>query len=260
VPGGQEALALAHPNAAFLAATFSPDGHLLAASHGSSLVLWNARPPGEETAGGPDPDQVARDWHEGMADKAEAAKDWYALAFHGRQLQALKSDDALRWYQQAIARLALGDVPGYRRTCADLLRHFAATEEASTASEVIYACAIDPEAGGDPKALVAVARRAVGAFAGNERALGAALCRAGDHAEALRQFEKAAANYRRRAWDWLFLALIHHGLHDAAAARSSYDEAIRQLSAERPFDWKETFEVAALKREAEQRLQIAPPE
>jgi WD40 repeat protein len=261
VAGSQEALALPHVSSAFLAAAFSPDGRRLAASHGSLVALWDAHPrrDGLEPAAA-DPNQSARDWHESLSRKAEAAHDWFALEFHCDRLVALQCQRAIHGYRLASARLALGDGAGHSRACAELLRRFATTATGEDAYAVASACVIDPAAGGDARALVDVAMRAVRAYPEREWLLGAALYRAGNFDEAARRFENAARQYPRGrpAWEWLFLALIRQGQGDATGARLSYVAANLRLLGERPSEWMERFEVQALKREAERLLHIEP--
>jgi WD40 repeat protein len=253
VQSGQVALTLRHASLGFHCAAFSPDGNVLAASYGQWMIVWDSTP--RPTAPQPYPADELRDWYEGFSGKAERDQNWFAMAFHSRQLRELAPANAVYWYRLAIAHLAQGDAAGHHRICSEMLQHFEATKNVAMAHYVGYACVIDPDAGGHPKTLVALAAQAVKARKGNERLLGAALYRSGDSPAALKQFGNAGPKFGR-AWDWLFLAMIHHRLGDAANARECYDTAVRQLGSERPKDWKERIEVECLKREAEQLLQI----
>lgn len=145
------------------------------------------------------------------------------MAFHERDLCGLTAEAWRPWYRLAIAELARGDTEGYRRACTGMIRRFGNTPNAGTASNVVYACTACPLAGEDGLRLVALGQRAARLFAGNERACSATLYRAGAYASALTQFEVAAKAFRRRSWDWLFLAMIRHRLGDAARARQSYE-------------------------------------
>jgi tetratricopeptide (TPR) repeat protein len=254
VHSGRVALTLPHATSApFHWVAFGPDGNSLAASYGAAMVIWNSTPRPAEPQ--PIPVDELRRWYDGFCAKAERDQHWFAMAYHSRQLREVLPANALYWYREAIAHLAQGDVAGYHRLCSDMLQHFEASPSVAAANYVGYACVIDPDAGGHPETLVSVATRAVPALKGNERLLGAALYRGGDLAGALKQFEKSESQYSR-TWDWLFRAMIHHRLGDAANARKCYDAAVRQLSSERPMDWKERVEVQTLKREVEHLLHI----
>jgi hypothetical protein len=68
--------------------------------------------------------------------------------------------------------------------------------------------------------LIQVAERSTRWVSSNERAVGAVLFRAGRLEEAMEHFEKAHKDFQPRAWDFLFLAMIHSGLgHHGEACR-----------------------------------------
>jgi len=94
------------------------------------------------------------------------------------------------------------------------------------------------------------------------RAHAAALYRAGQDREAIQHWEEAAKFYPPRAWDWLFLAMAHDRLGEAAKAQD-YLARARDWIAEageaatkgsRWMHWLEQTEVQALRREAETLL------
>src|SRR5262249_8842129 len=59
----------------------------------------------------------------------------------------------------------------------------------------------------------------------NERDVGAVLFRVGRLEEALKRFDRAHKVFEPRAWDWLFLAMIHSGLGQTSEARRSLEQA-----------------------------------
>src|SRR5206468_1176664 len=65
--------------------------------------------------------------------------------------------------------------------------------------------------------------------ASNERAVGAVCFRAGRLEEALERFEQAHRVFQPRAWDLLFLAMIHSGLGHTSEARRLLDQADRWI-------------------------------
>ena len=91
----------------------------------------------------------------------------------------------------------------------------------------LYACLPAPNSVPDFAALLPQAKTGASAFPGNERILAATLCRAVRYDEALKQFDEAKKNWPFRAWDWLFMAIIHHHLGNDAEARESAAQARR---------------------------------
>jgi tetratricopeptide (TPR) repeat protein len=146
---------------------------------------------------------------------------------------------------------------------------FGGTAAPEVASRVVYACVMAPEAGVDPGRLVRLGETALPWVKGNARVLGAALYRAGRFDEAIRQFDEAHKEFRPFAWDWLYLAMAHHGLGHADAARRCLDkaegwiaDAERQAQAGQADVWtggwcERLVEVPRLRREAEALLDAA---
>src|SRR5205814_930391 len=114
--------------------------------------------------------------------------------------------------QLAVARLLAGDLPGYRAACAGMLERFKPIDDSTAAIRVAYACSLTAEAVTDLAGLIQVSERSTRWLASNERCVGAVLFRAGHLEEALRRFERAHKDFEPRAWDWLFLAMIHSRL------------------------------------------------
>src|SRR5262249_44159084 len=127
--------------------------------------------------------------------------------------------------QLAVTRLLADDLPGYRAAWAGMLERFQPIDDSAAAIRVAYACSLAPEAVTDMPGLIQVSERSTRWVASNDRAVGAVLFRAGRLEEALRRFEQAHKGFEPRAWDFLFLAMIHSGLGQASEARRFLEPA-----------------------------------
>jgi WD40 repeat protein/tetratricopeptide (TPR) repeat protein len=114
--------------------------------------------------------------------------------------------------QLAVTRLLAGDGPGYRAACREMLGRFKPIDDSTAAVCVAYACSLAGEAVSDLPGLIQVSERSTRWVASNERDVGAVLFRAGRLGEALMHFEQVHKVFQPRAWDWLFLAMIHSRL------------------------------------------------
>jgi WD40 repeat protein/serine/threonine protein kinase/tetratricopeptide (TPR) repeat protein len=122
--------------------------------------------------------------------------------------------------QLVVTRLLAGELPGYRAACAEMLKRFKPIDDSNAAVRVAYACSLAAEAVSDMQGLIEVSKRSTRWVASNERAVGAVLFRAGRLEEALKRFEQGQKVFEPRAWDWLFLAMIHSRLgHKTEAHR-----------------------------------------
>src|SRR5262249_35530425 len=121
--------------------------------------------------------------------------------------------------QLAMTRLLAADLPGYRAACARILEHSKPIDDSTAAVRVAYACSLAPEAVTDFPGLIQVSERSTPWVASNERFVDAVLFRAGRLEEALQRFEQAHKIFQPRAWDWLFLAMIHSRLGHTSEAR-----------------------------------------
>jgi hypothetical protein len=118
----------------------------------------------------------------------------------------------------------------------------------------VYTCLSTPDACDTPEQLVRLAEVSVPAFPGNQRALGAALYRAGRYRAALAQFEKST-KVIVLPWDDFFLAMIHHRLGQTKAARAHLAGAIATLENANA-DWVNWAFWRALREEAETLLGV----
>jgi WD40 repeat protein/serine/threonine protein kinase/tetratricopeptide (TPR) repeat protein len=166
--------------------------------------------------------------------------------------------------QLAVTRLLAGDLPGYRAACAAMLEQHQAIDDSIAAVRVAYACSLAPDAVCDRAGLLQVAERSTRWVTGNQRGVGAVLFRSGRLEEALKRFEEAHAAFQPRAWDWLFLAMIHVRLGHPDQARqllaqadqwiASADQRKPSPDGEAQSGWSDEFErptILLLRREAE---------
>jgi hypothetical protein len=152
-------------------------------------------------------------------------------------------------YQRALLRLAVNDVAGYRKACADLLKRGGPNPDPDTAQWLAWGCVVVPDAGADPARLLQLAYRAATVGPRNRDSLllrGAALCRAGKWADAVEPLSDALAladgpapaavsgrtapqAFDDTAYEMLFLAIAHHHLGHADEARQWLGKALRWM-------------------------------
>jgi tetratricopeptide (TPR) repeat protein len=178
------------------------------------------------------------------------------------------------WSAHALVRLAKDDRRGYQTACAQMLKHFAQTEDAYTANAVAWTCCAAPEAAGDFAPAISLAERAVRA---NPRSgdfvqsLGAILYRAGRLDESIQRLEEAERllpeynAYASLVLARLFLAMAEEKLRHHDKAREWLElagEAMRKPSQTRfgipqvP-DWKQRLALTILRKEAESLVENA---
>ncbi len=123
------------------------------------------------------------------------------------------------WGKLAFMLVESGDLPGYRRLCAELLEREGPTAEGSHAFFVAAVCLHVPGATPDPARLLPLAEKTRGGLPGDLR--GIALYRAGQYPKALEvQNEIVLKEQRgRNPTDCATLALIHYRLHQLDDAR-----------------------------------------
>jgi len=183
----------------------------------------------------------------------------------------------LAWYDQALVRRAQNDKPAYQAACADMLKRFAQTDDGATAHFVAWTCALGPDALTDFAPAIALAETAAKK---NEKSaqfangLGAILYRAGRFDEARQKLEEAdrldpAAVPRASSpvYTWLFLAMTHHRLGHADAAKQWLDKARQETdkvlkehgAGTAKLTWNRRLTLNLLRREAEELLGVNQP-
>jgi tetratricopeptide (TPR) repeat protein len=268
VTSGNETLTLRGHLDTVSSTAFSPDGRWLASASTQGTKIWDAAD-ARALSARPDPgpgDEAALAWHRQQADECQASDppDWFGVAFHvGRVRDADPADwrswvrlaraeialgdwpraledcdgaiareaaDYFPWYLQALGRLRQGDVAGYRRSCAAMLKRFAHTPDLVQGNDVADGCALAPAAVADLEPAIRLATAAVKAAPSNSafrNTLGAVLYRA-------EQFEAARANLEESLRlsrggvpeDWLFLAMLCGKKGDTGEARDWLAKAV----------------------------------
>jgi hypothetical protein len=188
-----------------------------------------------------------------------------AAAFQSAVEQQPENPELSYWL--ALCRPAAGDLPGYRKVCGATLERFGFDDAPGIASRVAYTCVAGPDAVEDRVQLIQICKKAIPAFKGNERIVGAAFVRDGRFAEGVEQFDASHRTFPPRAWDWIFRAMACHGLGQSAEARDCLkkaDQWIAQADGKTAFSgegaqpkwvhWSERIEVQTLRREVESRV------
>jgi WD40 repeat protein/tetratricopeptide (TPR) repeat protein len=196
-------------------------------------------------------------------------------------------------YQRAILRLAVNDVPGYRKACAEMVERGGPAPDPDQAGWIAWSCVLVPDAGPDPARLLQLAERAAVVAPRNRDSLlvrGAALYRAGKWQEAAAVLEEARATVGQKpqtpeevsgrlaphafddtGYELFFLAMAHHRLGHADEARQWLEKGARWIEqgrlpkteqgADNPrFTWNRRVAHEQLRREAEALLEGAKPE
>jgi Flp pilus assembly protein TadD len=171
-------------------------------------------------------------WHSVEADVCEAEGSlgeahWHLNRLLERQASApgglrlrreQKETDALVWH--AHVSLANGDPEGYRRACANLLKHFDAQKEPGKATVVVRTLLLAPDVVTDlTAALKLLSANPQDAFTQTTR--GGLLLRAGKLAEAVAELQKQPRDGVRE----LLLALALHKQGKPDEARRALDRA-----------------------------------
>jgi WD40 repeat protein/tetratricopeptide (TPR) repeat protein len=199
-----------------------------------------------------------RQWSKAVADLSTAIKlhpdarwlrEWrgYAAAEQGQWTQAAADHDAatrLRpdhprfvypkallvktgdhqfWYRHAQLCLRVGNVAGYRKACATMLKRFGQSEDPEVLALVLWTCVLAPNAVADPAALVRLAEHTLSLRPDTSEyhlLLGAALYRAGRLKEAIAHLDKAVDLASEPGlWQGSFLIMAHHRLGNAGDAK-----------------------------------------
>jgi WD40 repeat protein len=146
------------------------------------------------------------DCHAGLHHWREAARDMVQAIDEG-------SEDVMVWYKAALLCLKSGDRAAYGRLRENLLRKYGDMTEPWASNALAYLCTLGPDAARDAGRVVAISRRVVAtdpASYGSRNTLGAALYRAGEFDESIRQLEEAMRLHGKGGGhsDWLFLSRV----------------------------------------------------
>jgi serine/threonine protein kinase/Flp pilus assembly protein TadD len=211
----------------------------------------------------PNDPRVRLETYRNRAYYAVHKQEFHFAAIEFARASALAPDDSDLWRFRAFARSAAGDIDGYRRECREMVARFKDTKDPAVAYDVVDVCVVRPDAIDDLRQLIPLAKLGATWYVGGLRILGAAHCRAGQYADAVRVYQEASELTHLRARDWGLLAIAHQRLGHAEEARACLtnaarwvDEANRQefddLTATHPVwgGWYESINVQRLLAEA----------
>jgi tetratricopeptide (TPR) repeat protein len=229
----------------------------------AGLGYWRAALPCYDTLLATDPRNSLflagrADCHAGLGHWREAAQD---------MIQAIDSgaEDVMVWYKAALLCLKAADGSAYARLRQDLLRKYGDITEAEASNALAYLCVLAPDAGQDVGKVVDISRRDVAASPGDyafRNTLGAALYRAGDFNQSIREFQEAIKLHGKGGGhsDWLFLSMACRRLgRDDEARRwlQKVDQEAREAQireGEVARAWHQRVHLEILRGEAEKLL------
>ncbi len=165
---------------------------------------------------------------------AEVGRWDEAAAVHARVLSDLAPEFPYLWFRDAILRLAVGDLDGYRSNCRHMLDMDRDTDDRLWMVFGAYVCAIADEPSVNAQSVSLSERRLTLLLnSWNEHTLGLALYRAGRLADAEARLMGCLA--RDPDWDhhilnWVILAMAEHKLGRPGEARRWLERSERWLA------------------------------
>jgi tetratricopeptide (TPR) repeat protein len=176
------------------------------------------------------------------------------------------------WHHEAALRLYLGDVPGYRQDCQEMLARFRRTDDPKIADRIAKTCLLSPDAVTDLAPVLQLAERAV---TGTQQHWGyrffllttaMADYRAGSFAQAIDRLNRMlslmhepwySSNRYLEGMAHLFLAMAHQRLGHSDEAVQALDQARRMEESRKMIItlpgamWNEWLRFRIVRREAE---------
>jgi serine/threonine protein kinase/Flp pilus assembly protein TadD len=204
-------------------------------------------------------DEALAEFTRGLVEESEALR--------------LEPNNPVNWYRLALLRLRVGDRPGFRKVCADMLERFGRSPALQVNYFTIWTCALAPDAVADWEQPLQLARQACAAGPrnfDNLLNLGAVLYRAGRFAEAAQRLTEAQAAFPEATdprnsiiYTWLFLAMTEQRLGHGQQAKQFLAKAVKDIehpSADRPGhgstrSWNRRVTLQILRHEAEEVFQ-----
>ena len=163
-----------------------------------------------------------------------------------------------------ILQIIAGDVKGYQRSCAELVKEFGATQSPDRANDVVWLLCLAPQALPSYDLPVRMMRQVAETPSLRNNVFntyGAILFRAGRYQEAIEILHQATKYHPDGGtpFDFVFLAMAHQALSQTNEAQAYLGRAQRSAVAG-GFEtrWKWRTEFALLQKEAEQSILAAP--
>jgi WD40 repeat protein/serine/threonine protein kinase/Flp pilus assembly protein TadD len=234
------------------------------------------------------------DWHRQTAEECVRGRHWSAALWHLDRLVQQQPDNWLyharrgevhaqlgHWKEAgddftevvrhapdeiearclyAVLCLREGDLAGYRRACADLLKQSqpGRPESVHTAYLTAWTCVLSSDSGVKAERLVELAKQAVEREPGDPDylcTLGAALFRAGDLKSAPRRLNEAQTIHGVRPCphEWLWLSIVHGRMGSPREARKWLEKATASLHSPdaASLPWVQRVQLELLRHEAE---------
>ncbi len=211
-------------------------------------------------------DQIARAF-ESRAEAYARQEKWRQAADDYEHVYDLGRANTRVWVRLAAARVACGDLGGYRRFCARVVEKYGHTRDSETANSVGWVCTFAPDAVPDLGPVVRLVEQAVADEPDNSsllNTLGTVLYRANRPADAVERLNQSIRAHGKggSAWDLLILAMAHQRLGHAEEARQVLDKALPRLDAvlqgkrtDMDFaairSWEDRLELEFFRRDAE---------
>jgi tetratricopeptide (TPR) repeat protein len=183
-----------------------------------------------------------------------------AIALHPNEIDWLACSAKLRLYE--------GDAAGYAQRCREMLAHDGGTDQSVIAHQIANTVLLVPEPVGEPEDHLQIAKVAARSLQyAHVRTLGMVHFRQGRYDEAKKLLERAARAYAGygKALTLYFLAMTHHHLGEADAARRRLQEASQLFDRAAAWakdgkygtSWRRWITVSIVRREAEALLGAA---
>jgi WD40 repeat protein/tetratricopeptide (TPR) repeat protein len=181
--------------------------------------------------------------------------EWREAADAYERLVDLEPQSLAHWRGLTFCRLLAGQPEEARRASVRLLDHWNGIADPMVKSDFVWRCTLTPGLLPDPGRAVRLAEEALkaGPDPFRLRVLGAALHRAGRHAEALKRLEEGVKlqGTTGQVQDWLWQALVHQRLGHKGRAQKLLAQAVTFLDRVKPTNVIQEVEWLLLRREAE---------
>ncbi|WP_165073773.1 serine/threonine-protein kinase [Paludisphaera rhizosphaerae] len=205
-------------------------------------------------------DRFGGDWGARAGCFAELGR-WDEAAADARKAGALAPD----YLPVAIAHgqifLQVGDENSYLQLCRDAIQRHGQSTDRTTLNNAAWLCVLAPSAAGEAARALGLVEKSLGKSSDNNSAHTRAclLYRLGRDDEALKQLDglEGQPGYSATAYDWLFLAMIHHRLGGKDRARTYLDRAVAWIDTAAYLGWQQRAELNRFRAEAESLIRAS---